>query len=85
MDDAVLDHSGVERAKALVVTTEDPDRKISITLMAHAYNSKLKIAVAGASSPRAGLLQRAGASEVVITDDLIAAALVDRLGKGTKA
>ena len=85
VDDAVLDHSGVERAKALVVTTEDPDRKISITLMAHSYNSKLKIAVAGASSPRAGLLHRAGASEVVITDDLIADALVDRLGKGTKA
>ena len=84
MDDAVLDHSGVERAKALVVTTEDPDRKISITLMAQAYNSKLKIAVAGASGPRAGLLHRAGASEVVITDDLIADALVDRLGKGTK-
>jgi len=28
---------------------------------------------------------RAGASEVVITDDLIADARVDRLGKGTKA
>ena len=36
VDDAVLDHSGVRRAKALVVTTEDPDRKLSITLMAHA-------------------------------------------------
>jgi voltage-gated potassium channel len=85
VDDAALDHAGVERAKALVVTTKEPDRKISITLMAHTYNSQLKIAVAGASSPRAGLLHRAGASEVVITDDLIADALVDRLGKGTKA
>jgi len=85
VDDAVLDHSGVERAKALVVTTEDPDRKISITLMAHAANSKLKIAVAGANSPRAELLHHAGASEVVITDDLVADALVDRLGKGTRA
>ena len=62
VDDAVLDHSGVERAKALVVTTEDPDRKISITLMAHAYNSKLKIAVAGRAA-RAGAAPRAGASE----------------------
>jgi voltage-gated potassium channel len=85
VDDAVLDHSGVERAKALVVTTEDPDRKISITLMAHASNSKLKIAVAGRDSPRGRLLHRAGASEVVITDNLIADALVDRLGTGTKA
>lgn len=85
VDDAVLDRSGVERAKALVVTTEDADRKISITLMAHASNSQLKIAVAGANGPRAGLLHRAGASEVVITDDVIADALVDRLGKRTRA
>ena len=80
--DGSLDHAGVERAKALVVTTEDPDRKLSITLMAHSRNPKLKIAVTGANSPRGALLHRAGASQVVITDDLIADALVDRLGKG---
>ena len=84
VDDAVLDHSGVERAKALVVTTLDPDRKLSITLMAHSRNPKLKIAVTEANRPRGALLQHAGASEVVITDDLIAAALVDRLGKEAK-
>ena len=82
VDDAVLDRSGIERAKALVVTTEDPDRKLSITLLAHSINPTLRIAVTGAS-PGAELLRRAGASEVVITDDLIADALVDRLGKGT--
>ena len=85
VDDAALDHAGVKRAKALVVTTEDPDRKLSITLMAHSRNPKLKIAVTGANSPRGALLHRAGASEVVITDDLIADALVDRLSKGDKA
>ena len=85
VDDAALDHARVERAKALVVTTEDPDRKLSITLMAHSRNPKLKIAVTGANSPRGALLHRAGASQVVITDDLIADALVDRLGKGDKA
>ena len=85
VDDAALDHAGVERAKALVVTTEDPDRKLSITLMAHSRNPKLKIAVTGANSPRGALLHRAGASQVVITDDLIADALVDRLGKGDTA
>ena len=84
VDDAALDHAGVERAKALVVTTEDPDRKLSITLMAHSRNPKLKIAVTGANSPRGALLHRAGASQVVITDDLIADALVDRLAKATK-
>ena len=81
--DAVLDHSRVDQAKALVVTTEDPDRKLAITLMAHSRNPKLKIAVTGANSPRGALLHSAGASQVVVTDDLIAAALVDRLSKGT--
>ncbi len=85
VDDAALDHAGVERAKALVVTTEDPDRKLSITLMAHSRNPKLKIAVTGANSPRGALLHRAGASQVVIMDELIADALVDRLSKGDKA
>ena len=85
VDDAALDRAGVALAKGLVVTTEDPDRKLSITLMAHSRNPKLEIAVTGANSPRGALLQRAGASQVVITDDLIADALVDRLGKGDKA
>ena len=31
---------GVEPAKALVVTTLDPDRKLSITLMAHSRNPR---------------------------------------------
>ena len=85
VDDAALDRAAVERAKALVVTTEDPDRKLSITLMAHSRNPKVEIAVTGANGPRGALLQRAGASQVVITDDLIAHALVNRLGKGDKA
>jgi hypothetical protein len=83
VDDVALDRARIEQAKALVVTTEDPDRKLSITLMAHSRNPKLKIAVTGANSPRGALLQRAGASEVVVMDDLIAAALVDRLSKAT--
>jgi len=85
VDDAMLDHAGVERARALVVTTEDPDRKLSITLMAHSRNPKLKIVVTGANAPRGALLHRAGASQVVITDHLIADALVDRLNEGNKA
>ena len=83
VSDDALDHSRIEQAKALVVTTEDPDRKLSITLMAHSRNARLKIAVTGPSGSRGALLQRAGASEVVLTDDLIAGALVDRLRKGT--
>jgi voltage-gated potassium channel len=79
VDDAVFEHSRVEYAKALVVTTEDSDRKLSITLMAHSRNPKLKIAVTGANQSRGALLHRAGASEVVMMDDVLAGALVDRL------
>jgi hypothetical protein len=84
VDDAVLDHAKIAQAKVLVVTTEDPDRKLSITLMAHSRNPKLKIAVTGANSSRGALLRSAGASEVVITEDLIAAALVDQINKAAK-
>jgi voltage-gated potassium channel len=78
-DDAVFEHSRVDHAKALVVTTVNPDRKLSITLMAHSRNPNLKIAVTGANSSRGALLHHAGASEVVIIDELLAGALVDRL------
>jgi voltage-gated potassium channel Kch len=81
-DEAALEHAGIARARALVVTTADPDRKLAITLMAHARNPALKIAVTGADEPRGALLRRAGATEIVIPDDLIAGALVDRVGKG---
>jgi voltage-gated potassium channel len=84
MDEAVLDHAKIAQAKALVVAIEDPDRKLSIILMAHSRNPKLKIAVTGANSSRGALLHSAGASEVVIAEDLIATALVDRLNKAAK-
>lgn len=84
VDSAVLDCARIDQAKAIVVTTEEPDRKLSITLMAHSCNPKLNIVVTGANSPRGALLQHAGASEVVIMDELIADALVDRLGKSSE-
>ena len=84
MDPAVLEYSRVGHARALVVTTEDPDRKLSITLMAHSRNPKLNISVTGATSPRGALLRHAGASEVVVVDELIANTLVDRLSKSAK-
>jgi voltage-gated potassium channel Kch len=83
-DEAVLDHARIRQARALVVTSEEPDRKLALTLMAHSRNPELKIAVTGANSPRGVLLHRAGASEVVVTDELIAGALVDRLGSVTR-
>src|SRR5574337_1111674 len=55
VDEAVFDHARIAQARALVVTTEDPDRKLMLTLMAHSRNPKLRIAVTGASSPRGAL------------------------------
>jgi voltage-gated potassium channel len=83
-DAAVLEATRIGQARALVVTTEDPDRKLSITLMAHSSNPKLKICVTGANSPRGALLHHAGAAEVVVVDELVATALVDRLNKADR-
>ncbi len=80
-DDEVLTRARIDTARALVVTTEDADRKLAITLMAHTLNPQLKIAVTGQNSPRGALLQRAGASEVVVVEDLVAEVLVKRLGR----
>src|SRR5262245_41265665 len=81
VDENVLTRAHINTARALVVTTEDPDRKVAITLMAHTLNPQLKIAVTGQNSPRGALLQRAGASEVVVVEDLVAEVLVNRLSK----
>jgi voltage-gated potassium channel len=81
VDENVLNRAQINTARALVVTTKDPDRKLAIILMAHTLNLQLKIAVTGHNSPRGTLLQHAGASEVVVVDDLVAEALIGRLGK----
>src|SRR5262245_10026830 len=81
VDENVLNRAQINTARALVVTIEDPDRKLAIILMAHTLNPQLKIAVTGQNSPRGALLQRAGASEVVVVEDLVAEVLVNRLSK----
>ena len=79
VDDAALDQAGIRRARAMVITTEDPDRNLAITLMAHTRNPDLGIVAIGLNRVRSELLRRAGATEVVIADEQIAATLVGRL------
>jgi voltage-gated potassium channel Kch len=74
--------AGVDRAHACVVAFDDPDRKLTLTLMAHSLNPKLKIAVTGTNEYRADLLKRAGGTDVIVAEALIADALLSRLGKG---
>ena len=51
--------------------------------MAHTSHPGLQIVVTGQNDPRGALLARAGASDVVVFNDLVAGALVGRLGRNT--
>lgn len=84
-DDTILAAAKIDRARALVVATTDPNHNLVITLSAHAANPKLAIAVYGESGARKALLEKAGASIVVTADDLIARALVSHLPEKTPA
>lgn len=78
-DEGAIKRLGLDKAKAIVVTTEDPDRKIAVTLIVHTLNPNVKIVSTGVNRDRASLLHRAGASEVVIADELVAGELIHRL------
>lgn len=67
-DDTVLAAAKIDRARALVVATNDPNHNLVITLSAHAANPGLTIAVYGESGSRKALLEKAGASIVVTAD-----------------
>ena len=75
-----LHHAKIDKARALIVATADPNRNLVITLMAHTLNPNLAIAVYGDNGSRRELLKRAGATIVVTAEDLIATALVEKLG-----
>jgi len=77
--DEVLRLARLDCAKALVVAVHDADNKLAVTLIAHTLNPALAIAAPGENDLRKALLESAGASEVVIGDELVANALVGRL------
>jgi voltage-gated potassium channel Kch len=79
VDDHVFERARVAAAKSVVVTTGDPDRNLVITLMARAANPGLRIAVSGQNTARAALLKRAGATEIVVADEVVAGALMERI------
>jgi hypothetical protein len=62
--------------KALVVTLHNADRKLALTLIARGINRSLPIVVADDSDADESWLPHAGASSVVLVDDLVAQALV---------
>ena len=56
-------------------------RKLALTLIARGMNPKLPIVVADDSDAEESWLPHAGASRVVLVDDLVAQAMVDELEK----
>lgn len=77
--DDVLRSARLDSAKALVVTTPDSNNNLAITLLAHTLNATLAIAVPGENPLRKGLFELAGASDVIISDEIIANALIGKL------
>lgn len=77
--DDVLRQARLNSAKALVVTTPDSNNNLAVTLLAHTLNATLAIVVPGENPLRKGLFESAGASGVVIIDEIVADALVGKL------
>lgn len=84
-EDHAIEQLGLGKARAIIVTTEDQDRMLAVTLIVHTLNPNVKILLAGANQDRASLLRRAGASEVVVADELVAGELIHRLGDDGEA
>jgi len=83
--DEVLKRARLDSAKAMVVTTPDSNNNLAITLLAHTLNASLAITVPGENPLRKALFESAGATNVVIADDIIANALVSGLGTAVEA
>ena len=79
-DDA-LGKVGLEVAAALFVVVENPDRRLALTLIGRNINPRLPIIVADGADTEESWLPHAGASRVVLIDDLVAEAMVDELEK----
>ena len=69
----------VGEAKAMIVTIEDSDRKLALTMMARAVNPDLPIVATELDDSSSGWLSHAGATAVVAIDDLIATTLIGQL------
>jgi voltage-gated potassium channel len=79
--DEALEKVRLDTAAALLVTILNPDRKLALTLIARGMNPRLPIVVADDSDAEVSWLPHAGASRVILVDDLVAQALVDELAK----
>ena len=79
--DQALPKLRLETAAALFITLTNPDRKLALTLIARNLSPHLPIIVADDSDAEVSWLPHAGASRVVLIDDLVADAMVQELAK----
>ena len=80
--DEGLTKARLETADTLVVLIDDLDRKLVLMLIARGLNPKLEIVVTDNTDTGESWLPHAGASRVVLVDDLVAqASLVGQLGR----
>ncbi len=79
--DEALEKVRLDTAAALLVTILNTDRKLALTLIARGISPTLPIVVADDSDAEESWLPHAGASRVVLVDELVAQALVDELAK----
>lgn len=77
IDDGVLLAARIDVARVLYVSSADPHRNLTLTLMSHTLNAGLSIVVTADNERWGEMLRRAGASRVVIADDVLASAMLD--------
>jgi voltage-gated potassium channel len=79
--DEALVKARLDTAAALLVTLHDADRKLALTLIARSINPKLPIVALDDTDADESWLPHAGATRVVLMDELVSQALVDSLAK----
>jgi trk system potassium uptake protein TrkA/voltage-gated potassium channel len=79
--DEALGKAGLATAAAMFVVVQNPDRRLALTLIARNINPALPIIVADDTDTDESWLPHAGASRVILVDDLVAEAMVDQLDK----
>ena len=78
-DDGVLHAARIDTARGLFVATGDENRNLTLTLMSHTLNANLRIVVKAENERWGEMLRRAGATDVIIADRLLAEAMLGEI------
>lgn len=73
--------AGVERADGLVVTVSEVEQKLAMTLIARALNPAMYISAIGNTEAGKDWLSHAGATDVILANEIIASTVVTRMSQ----